>query len=62
MDTANWIALIAVILAFIGGFFYAIRYIIKADRNEEEVKRLQAECDKKDAKIERLQEHIRGTN
>lgn len=62
MNIANWIALATVVLVFLGGFFYTIRYIIKADRNEEEVKRLQAELDKRDAKIERLQDHIRGTN
>ena len=62
MNLANWIALVEVVLIFIGGFFYALRYIIKAENNEEEIKRLRTECDKKDAKIERLQEHIRGTN
>jgi cbb3-type cytochrome oxidase subunit 3 len=62
MNLANWIALTGVVIVFIGGFFYALRYIIRAESNEEEVKRLQAECDKKDAKIERLRDHIKGTN
>lgn len=62
MTTENWIALSALLLAFLAAFYKALMFIIKASAHEDRIKQLEDQIDRKDKKIERLREQIKEMN
>jgi hypothetical protein len=66
MTTDNWIALLALIVPLFGTLCVAayqwVKLLIKCSILDAEVKRLAKENERKDAKIFRLQNQIRGMN